>query len=88
MTFYRFAVLGMVMYGAMAKVIIVWSMADLFMGMVAILNLIVILVLGKVAFKALDDYSSQHEKGLNPVFKASTIPCLKGAECWEDEEKL
>ncbi|WP_391209803.1 alanine/glycine:cation symporter family protein [Psychrobacillus sp. L4] len=88
MTVYRFVVLGMVMFGAMAKVGIVWSMADLFMGMMAIINLIVILVLGKVAYKALDDYSSQRKKGLNPVFKASTIPGLKGAECWEEEEKL
>lgn len=86
MTLYRFVVLGMVMFGAMAKVSIVWSMADLFMGMMAILNLIVIVVLGKVAFKALEDYTSQRKKGSNPVFKASTIPGLKGAECWEDEK--
>ncbi|QFG01126.1 alanine:cation symporter family protein [Psychrobacillus glaciei] len=88
MTVYRFAVLGMVMFGAMAKVSIVWSMADLFMGIMAILNLIVIFILGKVAYKALDDYSSQRKKGLNPVFKASTIPGIKGAECWEDEEEF
>ena len=86
MTVYRFAVLGMVMFGAMAKVDIVWSMADLFMGMMALLNLFVILVLGKVAFKVLDDFSAQRKKGLNPVFKASSVPGLKGAECWEEED--
>ncbi|HJF31157.1 MAG TPA: alanine:cation symporter family protein [Sporosarcina psychrophila] len=86
MTVYRFAVLGMVMFGAMAKVDVVWSMADLFMGMMALLNLFVILVLGKVAFKVLDDFSAQRKKGLNPVFKASSVPGLKGAECWEEED--
>ena len=86
MTVYRFAVLGMVMFGAMAKVDVVWSMADLFMGMMALLNLFVILVLGKVAFKVLDDFSVQRKKGLNPVFKASSVPGLKGAECWEEED--
>ncbi|MEK5067401.1 alanine/glycine:cation symporter family protein [Sporosarcina sp. FSL K6-1508] len=86
MTVYRFAVLGMVMFGAMAKVSVVWSMADLFMGMMALLNLFVILVLGKVAFKVLDDFSAQRKKGLNPVFKASSVPGLKGAECWEEED--
>ncbi len=86
MTIYRVAVLGMVMFGAMAKVEVVWSMADLFMGMMAIINLAVILLLGKVAFKVLDDFTLQRRKGLNPVFKASSIPGLKGAECWEEEK--
>ncbi len=86
MTLYRVAVLGMVMFGAMAQVEVVWNMADLFMGLMAILNLIVILMLGKVAFKVLDDFSVQRKQGLNPVFKAESIPGLKGAECWEDEQ--
>ncbi|GEN83113.1 sodium:alanine symporter [Sporosarcina luteola] len=85
MTMYRIVVLGMVMFGAMAKVDIVWSMADLFMGLMAIMNLLVILLLGKVAFKVLDDFTAQRRQGKNPVFKASTIPGLKGAECWEEE---
>jgi len=87
MTIYRIAVLGMVMFGSMAAVEVVWSMADLFMGMMAMLNLIIILLLGKVAFKVLDDFTIQRRQGLNPVFKASTIPGLKGAECWEDEKE-
>lgn len=87
MTIYRVAVIGMVMFGSMAAVEVVWNMADLFMGIMAILNLTVILILGKVAFKVLDDFTIQRRKGLNPVFKASTIPGLKGAECWEDEEE-
>lgn len=85
MTVYRVAVLGMVMFGAMAKVSVVWGMADLFMGMMAILNLIVILLLGKVAFKVLDDFTIQRKRGLNPTFKASSVPGLTGAECWEDQ---
>lgn len=87
MTLYRVAVLGMVMFGALAQVQVVWDMADLFMGLMAIINLVVILLLGKVAFKVLDDFSVQRKQGLNPKFKASTIPGLKGAECWEEEEK-
>ena len=87
MTIYRVAVLGMVMFGAMAKVGLVWDMADLFMGLMAVINLTVILLLGNVAFKVLDDFTKQRKAGLNPVFRAKTIPGLKGAECWEDEEK-
>lgn len=87
MFIYRIAVLGMVMFGALAQVEVVWNMADLFMGIMAILNLVVILLLGKVAFKVLDDFSAQRKQGVNPVFKAKSIPGLKGAECWEDDKK-
>ncbi len=84
---YRILVLVMVMFGAMAQVEIVWSMADLFMGLMAIINLLVIALLGKVAFKVLDDFSAQRKQGLNPVFKAKSIPGLKGAECWEENNR-
>lgn len=84
---YRFCVLEMVMFGALASVQVVWDMADLFMGMMAIINLLVIALLGRVAFKVLDDFTMQRKQGLNPVFKAESIPGLKGAECWEDEQK-
>jgi len=86
MNVYRVLVLVMVMFGALAQVSLVWSMADLFMGMMAVINLTVIVLLGKVAFKVLDDFTVQRKKGLNPVFKASSIPGLKGAECWEDRK--
>src|SRR5699024_7727977 len=39
LTTYRVLVLAMVMFGAMATVEIVWSMADLFMGLMAVINL-------------------------------------------------
>lgn len=83
---YRILVLVMIMFGSLATVEIVWSMADLFMGFMAIINLIAIALLGKVAFKVLEDFSKQRKMGLNPVFKAKSIPGLKNAECWEDEQ--
>lgn len=87
LTVYRVLVLGMIMFGALATVEIVWSMADLFMGLMAIINLFAIALLGRVAFKVLDDFTKQRKMGLNPVFKASSIPGLKNAECWEDKPK-
>src|SRR5690625_2282264 len=87
LTIYRVLVLGMIMFGALATVEIVWSMADLFMGLMAIINLFAIFLLGKIAFKVLEDFSKQRKMGLNPVFKASSIPGLKQAECWEDDQK-
>lgn len=84
---YRLLVLAMVMFGALATVEIVWSMADLFMGLMAIINLFVIALLGGVAFKVLQDFTTQRKMGLNPTFHASSIRGLKNTECWEDEKK-
>ncbi len=79
---YRLAVVGMILFGSIAKVQIVWDMADLFMGLMAIVNLIAILLLGKIAFAALNDYTKQKKAGKNPVFYADTIEGLKNVESW------
>ncbi len=84
LTVYRIAVVGMVMFGSVAAVQIVWDMADLFMGFMVITNLIAIALLGKFAFAALTDYVKQKKQGKDPVFYASSIPGLKNTECWED----
>src|SRR5699024_12044778 len=76
----------MVMFGAMATVEVVWSLADLFMGLMAILNLFAIAALGNIAFKVLQDFVKQRKKGLNPVFKASSIKELKNAERSEEHK--
>ena len=86
LTAYRFGVLAMVMFGALAQVQLVWNMADLFMGFMAVLNLVVIALLGKIAFKVLDDYTSQRKAGKNPEFFAKNIPGLKNTECWGDKD--
>ena len=85
LTAYRFGVLAMVMFGALAKVSLVWNMADLFMGLMAVLNLTVIALLGGTAFKVLEDYTRQRKAGKNPEFYARDIPGLKNTECWGDD---
>lgn len=81
---YRILVIGMVLFGSMAKVDLVWNLADVFMGLMAILNIITILFLGKYAFLALKDYTRQKKAGIKePVFKASSIPGLENVEEWQ-----
>ncbi len=65
---YRLCVIGMVLFGSIAKIQIVWDMADLFMGFMAIINLIAIAMLSKIAFAALKDYDRQKKQGIEPVF--------------------
>ena len=80
---YRICVVAMVFFGCLANLETVWNLADIFMGLMAIINLIAIALLYKIAFKALDDYKKQKKAGIeSPVFKASSIPELKNVEEW------
>jgi alanine or glycine:cation symporter, AGCS family len=81
---YRMAVVGMVAYGAIASLDFVWSLADMFMGLMAIINLIAISLLGKIAFDALGDYMKQKKEGKDPVFYPSSIG-LKNTEAWGEK---
>ncbi len=81
---YRVAVVGMVGFGAIASLDFVWSLADLFMGLMAIINLIAISLLGKIAFDALGDYLRQKKEGKDPVFRPSSIG-LSNTEVWGED---
>ncbi|WP_100398682.1 alanine/glycine:cation symporter family protein [Bacillus sp. FJAT-44742] len=82
---FRIAFLIMVMVGAMSELELIWSMADLFMGMMATVNLIAIAILGRIAFKALKDYQTQRDQGEDPVFYRNSIEGLKNIESWDNK---
>ena len=66
---YRILVGGMVFFGSIASLKFVWSLADVTMALMAICNLIAIIMLGKYAFRLLDDYLTQKKNGIkSPVF--------------------
>lgn len=68
----------MVMFGSIAALDLVWNTADLFMAIMAITNLIAIVLLGKIALKALQDHNRQRRiSKKNIIFKSSFIPKLK-----------
>ena len=72
---YRIAVGGMVFFGSVAGLDIVWNLADLFMALMTLINLIALIFLGHLALKALKNYNDQKRRGIkSPVFKASDIP--------------
>jgi alanine or glycine:cation symporter, AGCS family len=85
---YRIIALGMVIFGSMASLDIVWALADFSMALMAITNLIAIGILAPIAFKALNNYIDQRRQGLDPVFYADDIPGLKGVESWPKREEL
>lgn len=86
--FYRASVLAMIIFGSIAKVQLVWDLADLFMGLMVIVNLIAITLLSKVAFAALKDYKQQKQAGKDPVFYKDSIKGLDEVECWDNKSTL
>ncbi|MBQ7317475.1 MAG: alanine:cation symporter family protein, partial [Phascolarctobacterium sp.] len=85
---YRVMVVGMVMFGSVAEVPLVWNLADLFMALMAIVNLVAIAQLSNVSYLALKDYLAQKRAGITePEFDQSVIPDQKGIYCWGNEKK-
>ncbi|SDH92819.1 alanine or glycine:cation symporter, AGCS family [Alteribacillus persepolensis] len=84
---FRIAFLIMVMVGAMSELQIIWALADVFMGSMALVNLIAIALLTRIALLALDDYQEQRKRGKEPVFYNDSIPGLNNIEAWNKKPK-
>ena len=90
LTVFRLACIVFIYLGAVNSFDLAWNLADIFMGFMAIMNLIAILLLGKWAIRALDDYTAQRNAGKDPVFVADSIEGLPATQCWhvgEDDLK-
>jgi len=86
MTAYRICSAGlMVIFGALASFELVWNIVDFFMAFLTACNLIAIVLLGRYAFRLLDDYRQQKRQGIKePTFHRSQLPELENElECWE-----
>ena len=81
---YRILVGGMVFFGSIASLNMVWSLADLTMVLMAICNLIAIILLGKYAFRLLDDYIRQKKNGIkSPSFSKDKMKDIEeNISCW------
>ena len=82
---YRLIVGAMVMGGAMMSLQTVWSLADITMGLMTLCNLVALALLGGQAMRLLEDYRAQKRKGIDPIFKKSSIKEFsenENIECW------
>ena len=82
MLIFRVLCLAAIFYGCVNSFDLAWNLADIFMGFMAIINLVAILLLGKWALAALDDYTRQRKEGKDPVFIAASVPGMPACECW------
>ena len=60
-----------------------WDIADIFQCILALINIPVCVILGGVAFRALDDYLAQKKAGKNPVFHAKDVGVTEHTDYWQ-----
>lgn len=79
---FRLMATAMVFIGAQVSMQTAWDLADVLMGLMATVNIVAIVLLGRIPVAALRDYLKQKEQGQNPVFKAADIG-LHDTELWK-----
>ncbi len=82
----RSAVVLCVFLGAIGSLPLVWALADLAMGVMAIVNLIALIPLSGVAYALFHHYSAQRKQGRDPVFHAGDVPGVRGIQVWNDDD--
>lgn len=90
---FRVVVILCVLGGAIGSVPLVWALADVFSGLMAITNLIAVVPLTGVALAVLRNYSRQRKAGLDPVFSRDDeeirgLRGWEGMECWDGSDPL
>ena len=83
MNVFRVLAAVMVFLGAQNNMSVAWSLADITMGLEAIVNIIAILLLSGIALRVLEDYEKQKKDGKDPVFHESNIG-LNNTDVWKD----
>ncbi len=72
-----------ILVGAGLSADLLWSIADVTMGAMTLINMPVIIFLGKYAYRALDDYTRQRKEGRDPVFHAEDIDLPHDVDYWQ-----
>ncbi len=73
----------LVFLGAGLNAGMLWSVADITMGAMAIINIPVIFILGKYALRALKNYETQRKQGIVPSFHACDVGLEGKVESWD-----
>ncbi|MCF0223179.1 MAG: alanine:cation symporter family protein [Fibrobacter sp.] len=79
---YKIVACLIIFVGSIMPMGTVWDLADITMGVMALINLPTCVILGKYALRALDDYVRQKKEGRNPVFKHKTVGITEQLDYW------
>ncbi len=72
----------LIFLGAGLSADLLWNVADVTMGGMTLINMPVIVILGRYAYRALGDYTKQRKEGKYPVFKAENIGLPHKTDYW------
>ena len=81
--FYRIVASALILLGAGLNAGLLWNISDVLMGAMTIINIPVIIILGKYALRTLKDYEKQKKEGKEPVFKAKNIDLPHEVDYWK-----
>lgn len=70
----RVLVVACVFGGAVASVSTVWDIADVALGLMALVNLTALLLLSRVGIEVIKNYEAQKQRGLTPTFTHDSVP--------------
>lgn len=79
----RLVFVGVTFYGTLRHADIAWAMGDVGVGLMAWLNLIAILLLGRPAFACLRDYEAQQRAGIAEPRYVAKASGVDNAELWK-----
>lgn len=80
---YRIIAAFLIFFGAIQEQAFVWNLSDLFMGMMALINLPTILILSNKLIACLKDYKAQRKEGKDPSFVAKNIGIKEELDYWK-----
>ena len=83
MSVYYIIASAVIFIGAGLSADLLWNIADITMGAMTIINIPVILFLGKYAVRALKDYEEKSRQGEDLTFKSSDINLPHEVDCWK-----
>ncbi len=82
MTIYHIVAALLIFVGAGLSADLLWNISDVLMGGMTLINIPVILILGRYAYRALKDYTKQRKEGKEPVFVAKNIGIEEKLDYW------
>ena len=81
--FYHIIAVIVIFIGSGLSADLLWNIADVTMGGMTLINMPVIFILSKYAFRALKDYEKKIKNGEKITFKATDINLPHSVDCWK-----
>lgn len=83
-TVYYIVASFVIFLGAGLSADFLWNVADLTMGGMTLINIPVIVILGKYAIRALNNFTEQRKAGKEPTFRAADIGLPHAVDYWKE----